>query len=197
MSPRIQSGPAGTSRPMKPLTHSSTPLAPTWSTYCWGVSTKSLPASVMVTSGMLSSLEQSTVDSPEGEGRRSQAFSASAMILACVALEAACLMTTRAACSQATHLKPREASEHRPRSVQICSGESLVRTLSMISGPYSSMTCLHSPSKTPTAPMAALIKVTASLGPARSDVPESAMAWQPPAQYLSTPTATPSMANSQ
>mmetsp|Transcript_2047 Transcript_2047/g.5083 ORF Transcript_2047/g.5083 Transcript_2047/m.5083 type:complete len:200 (-) Transcript_2047:797-1396(-) len=196
-SPRIQSGPAGTSSPMKPETHSSSPAAPTWSTYWRGVSTKSLPARVRVTSGIALSLAQSTVASPEGEGSRSHAFSISASNLARVALEAACLMSSSAARSHARHLRPRDALGHRPRSVQICRGESLARTLSMIAGPYSSMTCLHSPSNTPSAPMALLIARTACLGPASSEVPESAMARQPPSQNCAPPTATASIANSQ
>ena len=70
-------------------------------------------------------------------------------------------------------------------------------TLSMMAGPYCSIACLHSPSSTPTAPMALLIAATASFGPARSEVPESAIALQPPTQKVDEPTARPSIENSQ
>mmetsp|Transcript_66834 Transcript_66834/g.132480 ORF Transcript_66834/g.132480 Transcript_66834/m.132480 type:complete len:206 (+) Transcript_66834:331-948(+) len=202
-SPRIHSGPAGggTSRPMNPEMHSSCPPALTLRTYCSGVRIKSLPARVIFTSGIVDTSSQSTVDSPSGLGRKSQTFSIVCSIFVTDAFPSAALSAACAASLQAKHWSGLEPLPHLPIASQISSGVTSCSSFSiafLISvGPYCSMAWRHSSSKTPMAPIALLISLTAALGPARSEVPESAIALHPPLQKSVPPTITLSIANSQ
>mmetsp|Transcript_11617 Transcript_11617/g.28477 ORF Transcript_11617/g.28477 Transcript_11617/m.28477 type:complete len:260 (+) Transcript_11617:77-856(+) len=65
MSPRIHSGPAGTSSPMKPLTHwGSAPSVSICSTYCSGFSSNARPPMSKVMVGMCGSFLHSTMAGP-------------------------------------------------------------------------------------------------------------------------------------
>ena len=52
---------------------------------------------------------------------------------------------------------------------------------------YQKKQVFTSPPTNAVAPISALILSTSALGPASSEVPVSAMAWQPPTQYLEDP----------